>query len=120
MQELVTRLEELCQARGVEKFSAEEMVELLEDGEEIDWILDQVLPAAPAEARSELSQLLAEIASAVAPPPVAEEEVSEEEMEEYEYSDEQKEMAKELVKAVKGGDEEAVLMAMHGIVMSYD
>ena len=48
------------------------------------------------------------------------EEVSEEEMEEYEYSDEQKEMAKALVKAVKGGDEEAVLMAMHGIVMSYD
>ena len=48
------------------------------------------------------------------------EEVAEEEMEEYEYSDEQKEMAKELVKAVKGGDEEAVLMAMHGIVMSYD
>ena len=81
MQELATRLEALCQVRGVEKFSAEEMVELLEDGEEIDWILDQVLPAAPAEARSELSQLLAEIASAVAPPPVAEEEVSEEEEE---------------------------------------
>ena len=48
------------------------------------------------------------------------EEVSEEEMEEYEYSDEQKEMAKELVKAVKGGDEETVLMAIHGIMMSYD
>jgi len=74
VQELVTRLEELCQARGVEKFSAEEMVELLEDGEEVDWIIDQVLPAAPAEARGELGQLLAEIASAVAPPPVAEEE----------------------------------------------
>ena len=74
MQELATRLEELCQARGVEKFSAEEMVELLEDGEEVDWIIDQVLPAAPAEARDELGQLLAEIASAVAPPPVAEEE----------------------------------------------
>ena len=74
MQELATRLEELCQARGVEKFSAEEMVELLEDGEEVDWIIDQVLPAAPAEARGELGQLLAEIASAVAPPPVAEEE----------------------------------------------
>lgn len=81
MQELATRLEALCQARGVEKFSAEEMVELLEDGEEIDWILDQVLPAAPAGARSELSQLLEEIASAVAPPPLAEEEVSEEEEE---------------------------------------
>jgi len=48
------------------------------------------------------------------------EEVSEEEMEEYEYSDEQKEMAKELVKAVKSGDEETVLMAIHGIMMSYD
>ena len=43
-----------------------------------------------------------------------------EEMEEYEYSDEQKEMAKELVKALKGGDEETVLMAIHGIMMSYD
>ena len=48
------------------------------------------------------------------------EEVSEEEMEEYEYSDEQKEMAKELVKAMKSGDEETVLMAIHGIMMSYD
>ena len=41
-------------------------------------------------------------------------------MEEYEYSDEQREMAKELVKAVKSGDEETVLMAIHGIMMSYD
>lgn len=48
------------------------------------------------------------------------EKVSEEEMEEYEYSDEQKEMAKELVKAMKSGDEETVLMAIHGIMMSYD
>ena len=45
MQELVTRLEALCQAKGVEKFSAEEIVELLTDGEEVDWIVDQVLPA---------------------------------------------------------------------------
>ena len=43
-----------------------------------------------------------------------------EEMEEYEYSDEKKEMAKELVKAMKSGDEETVLMAIHGIMMSYD
>lgn len=50
------------------------------------------------------------------------EEISEEEEmdEEYEYSDEQKEMAKELVKAVKSGDEETVLNAIHGIMMSYD
>ena len=41
----------------------------------------------------------------------------EEEMEEY--SDEQHEMAEELISAVKGGDSEAVLDAIHGIYNSY-
>ena len=41
----------------------------------------------------------------------------EEEMEEY--SDEQFEMAEELISAVKGGDSEAVLDAIHGIYNSY-
>ena len=40
-----------------------------------------------------------------------------EEMEEY--SDEQYEMADELISAVKGGDSEAVLDAIHGIYNSY-
>ena len=40
-----------------------------------------------------------------------------EEMEEY--SDEQHEMAEELISAVKGGDSEAVLDAIHGIYNSY-
>ena len=69
MQELATRLAALCQAKGVEKFSAEEIVELLSDGEEVDWIVDQVLPAAAEADRSEMSQVLAEIAAAVAPAP---------------------------------------------------
>ena len=69
MQELATRLEALCQAKGAEKFSAEEIVELLEDGEEVDWILDQVLPTAAEADRSEMGQVLAEIAAAVAPTP---------------------------------------------------
>ena len=71
MQELATRLETLCQAKGAEKFSAEEIVELLTDGEEVDWIVDQVLPAAAEADRSEMSQVLAEIAAAVAPAPAA-------------------------------------------------
>ena len=71
MQELATRLAALCQAKGVEKFSAEEIVELLSDGEEVDWIVDQVLPAAAEADRSEMSQVLAEIAAAVAPAPAA-------------------------------------------------
>ena len=69
MQELTTRLEALCQAKGAEKFSAEEIVELLADGEEVDWIVDQVLPAAAEADRREMGQALAEIAAAVAPAP---------------------------------------------------
>ena len=70
MQELATRLEDLCKAKGVEKFSADEIVELLEDGEQVEWIVGQVLPEAVEAERGELRQLLAEIASEVAPPPV--------------------------------------------------
>lgn len=74
MQELATRLEDMCKAKGVEKFSADEIVELLEDGEEVEWIVGQVLPDEAVEAeRVELRQLLAEIASEVAPPPVEDE-----------------------------------------------
>ena len=46
-----------------------------------------------------------------------EDEYEEDEMEEY--SDEQHEMAEELIDAVKGGDSEAVLDAIHGIYNSY-
>jgi len=71
VQELAARLEALCQAKGIEKFSAEEIVELLTDGEEVDWIVDQVLPAATEADRSEMGQVLAEIAAEVAPAPAA-------------------------------------------------
>lgn len=79
MQELTTRLAALCQAKGAEKFSAEEIVELLSDGEEVDWIVEQVLPVASEADRSEMSRVLAEIADAVAPAP-AEEPVAVEEL----------------------------------------
>ena len=46
-----------------------------------------------------------------------EDEYEDEEMEEY--SEEQHEMAEELISAVKGGDSEAVLDAIHGIYNSY-
>ena len=46
-----------------------------------------------------------------------EDEYEDEEMEEY--SDEQYEMADELISAVNGGDSEAVLDAIHGIYNSY-
>ena len=37
------RLAQLCETRKIQRFSSEEMVELLEDGEEAAWILEQVL-----------------------------------------------------------------------------
>ena len=46
-----------------------------------------------------------------------EDEYEDEEMEEY--SEEQFEMADELISAVKGGDPEAVLDSIHGIYNSY-
>ena len=72
MQELVTRLEALCQAQGAGRFSADEIVELLEDGEEVDWIVTQVMPSATEENRSELIQILNDIAREVAPPSATE------------------------------------------------
>jgi len=74
VQELVTRLEALCQAQGAGRFSADEIVELLEDGEEVDWIVTQVMPDATEENRSELIQILNDIAREVAPPSAVEEE----------------------------------------------
>jgi|TARA_Y100000296_G_scaffold43939_1_gene50401 hypothetical protein len=43
----------------------------------------------------------------------------EEEEDMEDYSDEQHEMAEELISAVKSGDSEAVLDAIHGIYNSY-
>lgn len=63
MQELVERLKTLCESAGVDKFSAEEIVELLEDGEEVEWILEQVGQAPD----SPIGDLLQQIAAQAAP-----------------------------------------------------
>lgn len=63
MQELVKQLESLCEKIGIEKFSAGEIAELLEDGEEVEWILDQI----GQQADSPVGILLQQIASEFAP-----------------------------------------------------
>jgi len=76
VQELLNQLEQLCSTQGIQKFSAEEIVQLLEDGEEVEWIVSQL-----GEDRSgELAPLLAQIAAEVAPvaPTEVEEEVTSE------------------------------------------
>ena len=62
------RLAQLCETRKIPRFSCEEMVELLEDGEEVAWILEQALPDGPSDVAGELGAILAEIAAQVAPP----------------------------------------------------
>ncbi len=77
MEELSGELERLCEAQGIQRFSPEEMVELLEEGETVDWIVEQVLPEGSGEANLELKAVLDKIAEQVAPPP-AESETEEE------------------------------------------
>lgn len=66
-EELIEQLKSISEIRQIHRFSPQEMVELLQDGEEVEWIVSQVLPQGPAEAVEELSALLAQIAAQVAP-----------------------------------------------------
>ena len=56
---------EFCAAQGLERFSPEEIVELLEDGEEVDWIVEQVAPG--SDVAGQLGSLLKQIAEETAP-----------------------------------------------------
>ena len=77
MTEHVGTIQSLCEEAGIRRFSAEEIVELVEDGEEISWIIDQVLPDGPPDVADALSSLLSQIEvepqpaeEAVAAPPL--------------------------------------------------
>jgi hypothetical protein len=68
MTEQVASIQSLCEEAGIRRFTAAELVELVEDGEEISWIVDQVLPEGPSEVVQALSDLLSKIPVAVPPP----------------------------------------------------
>ena len=55
MEELIGKLQELCEANNIQRFSPEEMTELLEEGETVDWIIEQVLPEDPNQIAQELT-----------------------------------------------------------------
>jgi hypothetical protein len=71
---LTAELERLCQEHGVRRFSAAEMIELLQDGESVEWLVAQALPGADPGAESALTAVLARLAAEVAPPPAEAEE----------------------------------------------
>ena len=75
MEELRDRLDQVCRKWSIQRFSPAEMIELLEDGEEVEWIIGQVLPGGEEEAVRELSELLGQISEQAAP---GEEEAGEE------------------------------------------
>jgi len=77
VEELSAQLEQLASAKEIQRFSPEEMVELLEDGEAVDWIVEQVLPEGSADDIQELTALLEKVAAQVAPEPLEEEEEEE-------------------------------------------
>ena len=79
VEEFVAQLKGLCETHNIDRFAPEEMVELLEEGETVDWIVEQVLPEGSDEAVASLSALLEQIAEHVAPPPAADEVEEEEE-----------------------------------------
>ena len=61
------QLRKLCENNEVHRFSSEEMTALLEDGEDVDWILEQVIDdrgsALAGELRSELVRIQTELGS---------------------------------------------------------
>lgn len=69
MEGLREELAQFCASRKIERFEPDEIIELLEDGESVEWIVGQLAPTATAAAVVELSLLLQEIADAVGPAP---------------------------------------------------
>jgi hypothetical protein len=67
VEQLRSRLEAACHQKGLVRFAPEEIIELLTDGETVEWIAAQLLPAGVRDA--ELTSLLQQLAAAVGSPP---------------------------------------------------
>ena len=73
--EPLERLRKLCENSDVHRFSPEEMADLLEDGEEVDWILEQVVDDRSSSLAAQLRSELVRIQAQVAPEPVSDQPV---------------------------------------------
>ncbi|MDZ7343417.1 MAG: SEC-C metal-binding domain-containing protein [candidate division KSB1 bacterium] len=61
---LKTELAEYCQAHRITKFSPEEIVELLYDGESVEWVMSMLVPGEQQSQHPRLTELLTAIRSA--------------------------------------------------------
>jgi hypothetical protein len=58
---LYVELTEYCEKNHLTKFTPEEIVELLEDGEPVDWVMSMLVPAEQQNLHSHLAELLIRI-----------------------------------------------------------
>ena len=63
---LLTQLRGLCEQHGITRFSVEEIAELVEDGEDPLWIVEQAAPDGPPAVAAELETLLRGMAGPIA------------------------------------------------------
>lgn len=61
LESLKTELSEYCQAHHLTKFAPDEIVELLQDGETVDWVMSMLAPAEQQSQHSRLVELLTSI-----------------------------------------------------------
>ena len=71
MSEATEELRIYCREHEVRRFSADEVLELLEDGETVDWIMDQILPASTPDSAAQLRGVLERLAEELGPDAVA-------------------------------------------------
>ena len=76
LEELKAKLNDFIAKNSITQFECEDIVELVEEGESVDWIVDQLKGNSPDMNANEIAPLLADIKAIVGPaeePPYAEE-----------------------------------------------
>jgi hypothetical protein len=64
---LKTELAKYCQSHQITKFAPEEIIELLQDGETVDWLMSMLVPADQRSQHVRLAEILTAISAEVQP-----------------------------------------------------
>jgi hypothetical protein len=79
IEKLKQQLTSFCQERKISKFDVEDIIELLQDGESVEWLIDQLKSEAPDLDAAATGDLLTKIQTIVGPEEIADGEPSEDE-----------------------------------------
>jgi hypothetical protein len=72
IERLKRQLASACVSQHIDKFESDDIIELLEDGESVDWIIDQLKSDSPSLDVAQMTILLTDIRALVAPVPAEE------------------------------------------------